>query len=249
MSLENSIKDCISQELEKGIIEKVIAAKLEECIASSIKDMFGWNGEIKKVIEDKIKGVMVPYLEKYDYSAYIVKLDNVLVDVLKNTSIDNKKLLTNFKELMVVNEKTKSIKVSDLFDKWKERVAKEVDTSELEVSYDDGVSYEMVEISLEFEEDSSRSWSSFEHGTLYFECEKDEKMNLEIKINRWTSDSNKKEWSISGKSVQDINSLRHLDDFELFLIKLNQDGTKIELDTTCENDEVTPDKEPEASFS
>ena len=70
-NLENSLKDCITKELEKGIIEKVISRKMEECIESAIKDMFGWNGEIKKVIEDKVKSVMIPYLESYDYSQYI----------------------------------------------------------------------------------------------------------------------------------------------------------------------------------
>ncbi|NFA35142.1 hypothetical protein EXM81_18085, partial [Clostridium botulinum] len=72
-NLENSIKDCITKEIEKGIIEKVIAEQLEKCIEKSISDMFGWNGEIKKVIENKVKSVMIPYLEDYDYSEYITK--------------------------------------------------------------------------------------------------------------------------------------------------------------------------------
>ncbi len=41
-NLENSIKDCIAKEIEKGIIEKVIAEQLEKCIEKSISDMFSW---------------------------------------------------------------------------------------------------------------------------------------------------------------------------------------------------------------
>jgi uncharacterized protein Yka (UPF0111/DUF47 family) len=104
MNLENSIKDSIAKELEKGIVEKVIAAKLEECITTSLKDKFSWSGEVRKVIDNKVKSVMIPYLENYDYSQYITKLDSVLVDVLKNTALENKKLLENFKELMTSEE-------------------------------------------------------------------------------------------------------------------------------------------------
>ncbi|MGO5058520.1 hypothetical protein ACTQ4P_12030 [Clostridium sporogenes] len=69
-NLENSIKDCITKEIEKGIIEKVIAEQLEKCIEKSINDMFSWGGDVKKVVEEKVKSVMIPYLENYDYSQY-----------------------------------------------------------------------------------------------------------------------------------------------------------------------------------
>jgi hypothetical protein len=248
MSLENSIKDCITKELEKGIIEKVLAEKLEECIASSVKDMFGWSGDVKKVIEEKIKSVMIPYLERYDYSQYIVKLDSVLVDVLKNTSLENKKLLTNFEELMVAEDKKEKITVTELFEKWKKYVSENVDTDDLEVDYDDSPSYEYVEVTLDFEEDECRSWSNLESGTLIFECEHDEKMNFGVKLHRW-KDSKDKTWSIDYKTNREISSLRYINEFEVYLMKLHQADIKIQMDTTSESDEVQPEKEPEASWS
>jgi hypothetical protein len=48
MNLENSLKDCISKELEKGVIEKVIAKKLEESVTKALEDMFGWNQRLNK---------------------------------------------------------------------------------------------------------------------------------------------------------------------------------------------------------
>ena len=101
-NLENSIKDCITKELEKGIVEKIITDKLEECIESSLKDLFGWNGAVKKVVEYKVESVIVPYLENYDYSEYILKLDSVLTEVLNKTTLDNRKILENFKALMSI---------------------------------------------------------------------------------------------------------------------------------------------------
>ena len=157
-NLENSIKDCITNELEKGIIEKVITEKLEDCIKSSLKDLFSWNGAIKKVVEEKVEGVIVPYLESYDYSKYIMKLDYVLTDILKTTTFEHKEILENFKELMSIDTNIKSIKVSKIFNKWCEYVASNVKTDDLEVDYDDGVSYEPVEVNYEFEETEKRDW-------------------------------------------------------------------------------------------
>lgn len=247
MNLENSIKDCITKEIEKGVIEKVIAQKMEECVASAVKDMFSWGGEVKKVIEEKIKSVMIPYLESYDYSEYILKLDTVLVDVLKNTALENKKLVTNFKDLMIPEDR-KVIKVSELFELWKDYVAKNVDTDDLDIDYDDGVSYNNVEVSLEIDYSDSKSWSIFENGTLTFECEHDENMNFAIPIQRWKDDKDKS-WDIRYDASYDIKSLRRLNNFSVLLMRLNSANTKLEIDTDYENDEVEVEAEPEASFS
>src|SRR5699024_4551037 len=100
MNLENSIKDVISKKLEDGTIENLIAEQLEKGVTHALDNIFRSYGDVTKVIEDKVKSVMVPYLENYDYSEYITKLDSVLTDVLKSSALENKKLLENFKELM-----------------------------------------------------------------------------------------------------------------------------------------------------
>jgi hypothetical protein len=247
-NLENSIKDCITKELEKGIIEKVITEKLEKCIESSLKDLFEWNGAVKKVVEEKVKGVMIPYLENYDYSAYITKLDDVLVQVLRNTTLDNKKMLENFKELMIVDTDIKVIKVSDLFIKWCNYVSEEVSTDDLEVEYDDGPSYESVEVSYEFVQAEERGWLKREKGRILFECEHDEKMNFCIEVYRWSDIHKKDQWNISFSDRCELSSLRHLDKFSLYLMSLSQAGVEIELDRTYANEDVIPEKEPEAYF-
>ncbi|QUL57542.1 hypothetical protein KDC22_14325 [Paenibacillus tritici] len=247
MSLENSIKDVIAKKLEDGTIEKLIGEQLEKGVVNALESMFRSYGDVTKVIEDKVKSVMIPYLESYDYSEYIVKLDSVLVDVLKNTALDNKKMLENFKNLMIPDE-MKTIKVTELFDRWMKYVKENVETDGLEVCYDEGPYYEYVDVRFEVEYNEERSWSSVKHAVLVFECEHDEKMNVEIGIHTWPK-YDKGEWTIDRHSIQDISSLRHLDEFSIFLMKLNQNGTKLILDSDSEGDEIKPDKEPEASFS
>lgn len=248
MSLENSIKDVIAKKLEDGTVEKLIAEQLEKGVANALESMFRSYGDVTKVIEDKVKSVMIPYLESYDYSEYIVKLDSVLVDVLQNSVLDNKKMLENFKNLMIPEE-MKTIKVTELFERWMKYVEQNVETDGLEVCYEDGPpTYEYVDVRFEVEYNEERSWSSVKHAVLIFECEHDEKMNFEIGIHTW-SKYDKGEWTIERHSIHDINSLRHLDEFSIFLMKLNQNGTKLILDSDSEGDEIKPDKEPEASFS
>ncbi|MBT2759998.1 hypothetical protein [Paenibacillus sp. ISL-20] len=248
MTLENSIRDTISKKLEDGTIEKLIEQQLEKGIVNALENLFRSYGDVTKIIEEQVKSVMVPYLETYDYSKYITKLDSVMVDVLKNSALENKKLLENFKSLMNTEDNPKTIKVTDLYEKWMDYVAKSISTSGLEVVYEDGVSYESVEVSFEIDYNESRNWSSFEYAVLKFECEKDEDMNFEIGLSRYTKGSDKG-WDMRYDGKHELRSLRYLNDFEIYLMKLSQNHTTIIIDEDGSSDEVQPEAEPEPTFS
>lgn len=245
MSIENKVKDVITAKLEEGIIEKLVAENLEKGISKALESLLGNYGDVTKVIQDKIKEVMVKYLSSYDYSNYIVKLDHVLTEVLNNTALDHKKMLENFKELMVNPEFPKVVKVSDIFEEFKKYVAKNVDTSNLEVNTDDGPSYEYVAVTMEVEQEDKRTWSDFEAAKIVFECEKDEKMNCEIRLSKFS----RFPWHLRTEIDSSISSLRYLDEFKIYLLKLHQSGVDIEIDSEFLEDEVEPEAEPEATFS
>lgn len=246
MNLENTIKDVISKKLMDGTVEQLVAEQLEKGITNALDNLFRSYGDVTKIIEDQIKSVLVPYLENYDYSHYITKLDTVLVEVLENSTSENRMLLENFKGLMSVDE-NKEVNVSELFNIWMKFVAEEVDTDDLEVCFDDGPGYEHVEVRMEVEEDEDRSWSSFKYATLVFECESDDSLNFAIRLSRYVNDR-EEGWDIQYDIKRDIRSLKYLNSFEILLMKMDQNGTKIILDTTYENDEVLPEAEPEATF-
>lgn len=226
-NLENSIKDCISNEIEKGIIEKVIAEQLEKCIEKSVSDMFSWGGEVKKVVEEKIKSVMIPYLENYDYSKYIVKLDSVLTDVLKATSLENKTILTNFKEL--TTEIPNEIKMSDILEAWAKHCEENVDKDKLDMDYEGGY----VTATLETE-DVSSSWSDFQRIIVRLECEEDEELKCEFEISKWRN--HRERFGMYNKSLNEISSLINLSEFDVFLLKVSQGYDNIILD--IEDDSV-----------
>ncbi|MEH6891892.1 hypothetical protein V7024_19820 [Bacillus sp. JJ864] len=245
MNLENNIKDVISKKLVDGTVERLIEEQLERGIQNALENLFRSYGDVTKIIEEKVKSVMVPYLENYDYSNYVTKLDSVLVEVLKGSALENKQLLSNFQELMIPAAE-KTITVTDLFEKWKEYVEQNVETDGLEVDHDDEPTYEYVDVRFEVDEDEGREWSSFKYATLVFECDHDEKMSFALRLSKWKEEN--EGWDMQYDKIPDLKSLRHLNSFEMLLMKLKQNGTKIILDETYDNDSVQPEERPELSY-
>lgn len=249
MNIEDSISGVIQQKLSDGTIENIITAKLEKGINDAMEDLFRSYGDVGKVIKDKIKEVMIPAIEGHDFSDHIVKLDTVLTDIVNKTNlVENQKLLENFRELMI-EEDTKEIKTSDLFEKWCEFVAKEVNTDGLEVDTCDGEpTYDSVDCRMEVEHVDGRSWSDIKKANIIFECEHDEKMNFMIPISRWEKYDGDN-WSIDYSANPDIQSLRHMNEFEVFVLKLKRSFVKLMVDDEYSDEEVNPEAEPEISFN
>jgi len=99
----------IAQEsLSSEEVEVIVKDKFMKALGSAIDDAFRW-GDAKKAIENKVKEVMVPYIESYDFSEYLPKLDSVLTEIVNSDfCIANKKVLENFKNLMLEPERRKS---------------------------------------------------------------------------------------------------------------------------------------------
>lgn len=231
-NLENNIKDCISRELEKGVIEKVIAEQLEKCVTKSISDMFSYGGEIKKVIEEKVKSVMIPYLENYDYSKYITKLDSVLVDVLKNTALDNTRILENFKHLMTSEGDPKVIKLTDIFEKWNKYCEENVDRDNIEMDFEG--TYIRTSFTVE---DVSESWSIYKTYMVIFECEDDEDLKFEFSIQAYKPKEGTR-FTSNYKNVGDIRSLRYLNDFEILMMRISEGYENIVVDSFGKSEDI-----------
>jgi hypothetical protein len=244
MNMEQEVKSVIETKLEDGTIAKVIEEEFEKSIRNSVTRLFSSYGDVTKVLKGKIEAVMVERIENQDFSKYLVKMDSLLSEFVEQAMGENLKLAENFKSLLL-EESIEKIYLSDLFNKWMQHVAKDVETDGLEVEFDDAPYYESVEVTMSFEKQEDRAWSSFEYAIVYFECEHDESMNMALRL--WCYNG---KWTIRHQwPSAEMKSLRNLDEFVVFLMRLTQDGTEIELDVTDDRDEVCPEKEPEASFS
>lgn len=240
----------IAQEsLSSEEVEKIVKEKFMKAIEDAVDSAFRW-GDAKDAIKRKVTDVMVPYIENYDFSAYLPKLDSVLTELVNSEAcLANKQILENFKELITEPEQ-KEMKLTDLFKFWIKWCEKEIDTDGLEICYDDGVSYCPVECEMRYEEEDKPSWSSMQRAVVIFENQHDEKLNVEIPISKWVWDSRKEEpYTLTGISDIKISSLRRLDKFQLLLLRLARAGTSIIIDSEIKYDEIIPEEEPEASFS
>ena len=240
----------IAQEsLSSDEVTAIVKEKFMKALGSAIEDAFRW-GDAKHAIEDKVKEVMVPYIEQYDFSEYLPKLDSVLTEIVNSDfCIGNKKILENFEKLMLEPEQ-KEIKLTDLFEAWVKQCEKDIDTDGLDIDYDDGVSYQSVDCEMRFELEDKPSWSSCQRAVITFENEHDEKLNIEIPVSKWIWNNGKEEpYTLSVYKDLMISSLRGLSEFDVLLLRLSRAGTAIIIDKELDYDCIQPEAEPEASFS
>lgn len=243
-TFEERIAKAVTDKLNDGTVEELVSDAVTKALKSSIEEQFKWNGEAKKVIDEKVKEVMMPAIERVSLDDYTVKLDAVLTEIINSTNlIDNKEILGNFKSLMTEPDKD-VISLKDVFEKYKEYVSNNVDTSELEVCTDDGPSYQNV--TAEVTVDTRDSIFGGRFCNLVFKCEEDEKLTKVIHL--YESRSNR--FRITGfKSELDINSLRYVDEFGILMMRLDRAFCDITDIMDMYDDDVEVEAEPEASWN
>lgn len=105
----------IAQEvLTEEEVQEIVKEKFKEAFKNAVGEAFRW-GDAERALKNKITEVMVPYIEKYDFTEFLPKLDTVLTEIVNSDGcMAEKQILENFKELMLEPEQ-KEIKVTDLF--------------------------------------------------------------------------------------------------------------------------------------
>lgn len=243
-TFEERIAKAVADKMNDGTVEELVSDAVTKALKSSIEEQLSWRGEAKKVIDEKVKEVMTPAIEKVSLDDYTVKLDTVLTEIINNTNlVDNKEILGNFKDLMTEPDKD-VISLKDVFEKYREYVSKNVNTANLEVNTDDTPSYQNVSVRLETE--LTKTIIGRQYCDLIFECEEDKKLTK--KIHLCGSASNR--FHIVGfKCELDINSLRHVDKFDIFLMRLDRAFCGITDIIDMYDDDVEVEAKPEASWN
>lgn len=245
-TFEQKIINAINAKLNDGAIEKLVEDKVRAAFSDALKEVFSYGGNGKKMIESKLNEVIVPVIEKHDFNRYLVNLDSVLTEIVNNTNLaDNKKILENFRGLMKEPEK-KEITLSEIFEQYCKHIAANVNVSGLEANCEDGEPYySHVTANMEVEQED-KGWfkSIFDDCYVKFTCDEDEDLNCQIKLYKRTSEDR---WTIlNGVDSVEINSLRNLSDFEVFLSILQRGYVKIIMDTQIEReDDIEPEEKPE----
>lgn len=243
-TFEERIAKAVTDKLNDGTVEELVSDAVTKALKSSIEEQLSWRGDARNVIDEKVKEVMTPAIERVSLDDYVVKLDAVLTEIINSTNlVDNKEILGNFKNLMTEPDKD-VISLKDVFEKYKEYVSKNVDTSKLEICTDDTPSYQNVEVRVSTDIRDNIFGGSF--CDLVFKCEEDEKLTKEIHL--YESEGNR--FSIMRlKSELDINSLRYVDEFDILMMRLDRAFCDITDIMEMRDDDVEVEAEPEASWN
>ena len=243
-TFEERIVKAVTDKLNDGTVEELVSDAVTKALKSSIEEQFKWNGDAKKVIDEKVKEVMTPTIERVNLDEYTVKLDTVLTEIINSTNlIDNQEILGNFKSLMTEPDKD-VISLEDVFEKYKEYVSKNLDTSDLEVYTDDEPRYQNVTAEVDVHIRDNIFGGRF--CDLVFKCEEDEKLTKVIHL--YESKSNRF-CIMRFKSELDINSLRSIDEFDIFMMRLDRAFCDITDIMEMYDDDVEVEVEPEASWN
>lgn len=244
-TFEERIAKAVTDKLNDGTVEELVSDAVTKALKSSIEDQFNWKGEAKKIIDEKVKEVMTPAIERVNLDEYTVKLDAVLTEIINSTNlIDNKEILGNFKSLMTEPDKD-TISLKEVFEKYKEYVSESVDTSGLEVYTDDEPRYQNV--TAEVTVDTRNRIFGGRFCDLVFKCEEDEKLTKEIHLYESRLHGRFRITSFRGEI--DLNSLRYVDKFDIFMMRLDRAFCDITDIMEMYDDDVEVEAEPEASWN
>lgn len=249
-NFDEDIKRITNEVLSDGTVDRIIREKVTDGIEKAIVASFDY-GKLKNAIKERVEQILVPFIEKYDMSDYIVKLDTVLTEIVNQTAlVDNKRLLQNFQYLMIEPQE-KEVKLSDLFREYKKHVAKNMETYGREVSFDDGnPEYEPMEAYFQFNSEDSYSWNSFDHAEIIFgveEEEQQEELNRTIRISRYKKER-KDGFEFRIDMDPDLRSLSRIPDFDLLLMRLQRADVRIIIDEKQGNDDIFSENKPEPMF-
>ena len=190
------------------------------------------------------------HLPEITDGVYKTATEIAIETLLQEAKIDYYAFKPGFR-FMMTEPQSKEVKVSELFKEYKAFVSKNMETSGRDVSYDsDEPEYEAMEVAVVFEEEDKRSWSSYKYATLDFSVDDDEQedeLNRTIRLSRWKNDK-KTGWEIRTECNPAISSLRHLDKFDLLLVKLQREDVRLMVDVADDDDYVYSDTKPEATY-
>lgn len=244
-TFEERIAKAVTEKFNDGTVEELVSDAVTKALKSSIEDQFNWKGEAKKIIDEKVKEVMTPAIERVNLDEYTVKLDAVLTEIINSTNlIDNKEILGNFKSLMTELDKD-TISLKEVFEKYKEYVSESVDTSELEIDVDETPSYQNVtaDVTVEMRD----SMFGRRYCDLLFKCYEDE--NLTKKIHLHESRLHGRFRITSFRGEIDLNSLRYVDKFDIFMMRLDRAFCDITDVMDMYDDDIEVEAEPEVSWN
>ncbi len=265
--------DALSETVQAAVLEVMQSDDFYEAIKQAasnkikkiIDDMFNY-GDIYDAMKKKLTETMVPMIEKYNMSNYSVKLDAMFGELIENSKLPETKHMMSLLHT-VYNEsdlpEDMKIHLSDIFEKYKKFTASSFECEDREVVFEGGPEYAPFTVIMETESSDRMTFIKFESKTVTMMIDPDSEddalqndtLGVQFFLERYEDISCYTD-RLGGVPLYrlripiraDITGLSGLNEFQMYLLKLDRAGVMVILDETYLDDEVHPDKEPEPTY-
>lgn len=220
MDLLKVIEESLQEQLSNGAIKEIAGKVIREAIEDSIKKTLRYNGEARNYLEQEITKVMVGAIKESDFGNYTQIIKSVINTALPETALpEYKEFVAGLQKTLgkTGGEKFGAIKLDEVLDKYVEYIEKQTFNADDFDNVDDGTAY--VTCSVEVEElEGDYSWETTTQLIFKTNVDNDDhEVSVEIKYNR-----------IEMK-FDSIQTYHTLNDFELYLLMLSNNYTRIEI--------------------
>lgn len=229
-SIEERINETVNDFLKSDYIETQVKSALKGATRKACDDLAGWNSPISKIINENVKDVMVPIIEKYDYSRYVTKLDVVLAKVLQESLKPNNEILEKFNK--TIEPAPESVDIKDILKEYIKYKENDYDLDLIEDEIEDYYDGDIFEIPCSIE--VVRSGYLNDKYSLVLKNDYEEDV-IEINLRTGVYDN---DFMITTDLAYDLRGLSYLSDFEIYLLNLQRNFTKITWDRAVINSEI-----------
>lgn len=235
MELEKLICEEVTKQVNSEKFREEIKTGVENMLIASLNNLLGWSSSpVRREIDEQLRKVMAESLMDINIENYIPKLDYILTTIVRESSVGHYKRLTdNFKELLLTKDVPKQIKLSEIFEKYKECCSRYVDTYDLEIDYDDEPTYIDLTCNFEAKENDEKQYKLNKEYIVKFNCLEDDNLNEAYKLVYDYGTGYRLPFL-----ALNIKSLRYLNSFEVFMLMLSERGTEIIIDKREDEDDA-----------
>lgn len=209
----------------EGIVEKTITNTFEKTIIKAVEDSLD-SYDLRKTIEKKVTEQVSKVVSDLDFQSYNTFMIEKMSQIINETCREDicQKVEKKFKDIFLCQ--TKEIKLSSIFEKYREIACENVDESDKYDRMDDGWhckfeiddTYGWIECELDYEEGSHRYKSD---NNIAFTIHRDCKDKTKGKILTLYLD---------GHKIEDKFKFGHLNDVELLLVQAAMNEIPILID-------------------
>ena len=242
--MEKRIEELYRAKMEDGTVDKIIRAAIDKMIAEACSDLMGYNGSVKKMMKEQIEPLLIQAIERSDLAHMTIKLTDIINQSIQNTGVSMyADLIKGVRALCSTPDiaTDQPVKLSEIFACYRNYVAEQYDESDFEsddICYDDGEKTASIECHLEVEIVRDTSYYSNRqktivrlHNAIGLEREDGTCFSFEVReIGGVPHVRTGFEYSLL--------DIRRMPEFAVYLMALEQQYAKIEVDITMESDDA-----------